>query len=78
MDLFDGEIIGTDYAVLNQMWERMEQENPDQTILGHRMGTPAGNPRGDCPCLSTPTQPVSEGNSLALSSYFSTPTLELD
>ena len=75
MDLFDGEIIGTDYAVLNQMWERMEQENPDQTILGTGMRSQPASPS----LVSlVPGVIVSEGNSLALSSHFSTPTLELD
>ena len=75
MDLFDDEMLGTDYAVLNQMWERMEQENPEQTLLGTRMRTEPASPS----LVSlVPGVIVSEGNSLALSSHFSTATLKLD
>lgn len=34
MDLFSGEIAEGSNEWINREWERMEKENPEQTILG--------------------------------------------
>ena len=80
MDLFDGDIIETEYEWVNRTWERMERENPEQRILGltDKNGNPCRNPRGDCPCPVVPVCLVSEGVGAPSPSHSSEPTLELD
>lgn len=78
MDLFDGDIIETEGEWLNRTWDRMEQENPEQTILGGRMGTPAEPHEATVRVCLVPIVSLSEGVGAPSPSHSSEATLELD
>ena len=51
-DLFDGEIVEGSNDWIDREWDRMERENPTQTILGVGMRFVPHSPDPDFFCLS--------------------------